>query len=132
MIQVGIKQGSLPIKLLFESQLAEFLNNKELRKQYEIWIRQISHYFSEKSDICVDIIGHSSRYGEDEFNLKLSERRAKKIQSDIARLFPNIKKRSRIVGKGSIETIVGTVPDSVENAIDRRVEFKIIDCSIVR
>lgn len=131
MIQIGIKQESLPIKLLFESQLAEFLNNEELRKQYEIWIRQISRYFSEKPDVCVDIIGHSSRYGEDEFNLKLSERRAEKIQNDIARLFPGITKRSRIVGKGSIETIVGTVPDSAENAVDRRVEFKIIDCSRV-
>jgi outer membrane protein OmpA-like peptidoglycan-associated protein len=42
--------------------------------------------------------------------------------------FPEIIHRSKTIGMGPDETIVGSEPDSAENAIDRRVEFKIIDC----
>jgi len=132
MVAVGIENGTLPIKLLFEPNLVEFLSNQELRKQYSIWLRQISYYFQKTPSVCVDIVGHTSKYGLHSYNQILSERRALKIQAWMREFFPEIIERSRVTGKGDIETIVGTTPDSAENAIDRRVEFKIIDCSEVK
>lgn len=70
----------------------------------------------------------SFRYGEDAFNQRLSQKRAQWIQKQMSQFFPAIINRSHIMSKGSQETIVGTTPDSAENAIDRRVEFHIVDC----
>lgn len=131
MVAVGIENGTLPIKLLFEPNLVEFLSNQELRKQYSIWLRQISYYFQKTPSVCVNIVGHTSKYGLHSYNQTLSERRALRIQAWMREFFPEIIERSRVTGKGDLETIVGTMPDSAENAIDRRVEFKIIDCSEV-
>ncbi len=128
MVAVGVESGNLPMKLLFEPNLTEFLNNPELRKQYALWIRQLSLYF-QHSDKCVNIIGHTSKYGQDKLNKFLSERRAQAILDQMYQIFSGIVGRSKITGKGADETIVGTAPDSAENAIDRRVEFKIIECS---
>jgi outer membrane protein OmpA-like peptidoglycan-associated protein len=128
MIVLGIEKGQLPVKLLFESDLTDFLPIPELRQQYALWLRQISLYLKNDSDKCVNIIGHTSRYGAYEYNKRLSKRRADKIQELMSQTFPEIIHRSKTIGMGSDQTIVGTEPDSAENAIDRRVEFKIIDC----
>jgi len=129
MVALGIERGHLPVKLLFESRLTKFLNNPELKQQYELWIKQLALYFQKHPNICVNIVGHSSRYGENAFNQRLSQKRAQRIQKEMSQFFPAIINRSHTLGKGSQETIVGTTPDSAENAIDRRVEFHIVDCA---
>lgn len=128
MVVLGVKTGSLPVKLLFQPQLTEFLAEPSLRQQYAIWLKQISQYFKEHQQQCVNIIGHTSQYGIYEYNKRLSKRRAEKIQSLMQSIFAGIIHRSKTVGKGPDETIVGTVPDSAENAIDRRVEFRVVTC----
>ncbi|MDM8558904.1 OmpA family protein [Candidatus Parabeggiatoa sp. HSG14] len=131
MIAIGIDKSSLPIKFLFQSNLTEFLEVPKLKQQYAIWVRQISLYFKNHPKKCVDIVGHSSKYGKYDYNKQLSKKRAKKIQLLMSQTFPDIAHQSKTIGKGSDEIIVGTIPDSTENAIDRRVEFKIIDCEFV-
>lgn len=128
MILIGVENGNIPIKLLFKSNLTEFLKIPELQQQYALWLRQISLYFKNHSQHCVNIIGHTSRSGEDDYNKNLSKQRANIIQDQMRQIFQDIIYRSKTIGKGWTETIVGTVPDSFENAIDRRVEFKIVDC----
>jgi outer membrane protein OmpA-like peptidoglycan-associated protein len=128
MVVLGIKAGSLPVKLLFQPNLTEFLAEPSLKQQYTIWLKQISQYFKEHQQQCVNIIGHTSQYGIYEYNKRLSKRRAEKIQSLMQSIFVGIIHRSKTIGKGPDETIVGTIPDSAENAIDRRVEFRVVDC----
>lgn len=128
MVVLGVKAGSLPVKLLFQPQLTEFLAEPSLKQQYTIWLKQISQYFKEHQQQCVNIIGHTSQYGIYEYNKRLSKRRAEKIQSLMQSIFVGIIHRSKTIGKGPDETIVGTTPDSAENAIDRRVEFRVVDC----
>ncbi len=128
MIRISMKTGSLPVKLLFQSDLTDFLNIKELRQQYILWLKQIGLYLKNHPDICVNIIGHTSKYGIDKFNKRLSKQRADVIQQKIRKTFRKIIKKSKTVGMGSKQTIVGTAPDSIDNAIDRRVEFKIVNC----
>jgi outer membrane protein OmpA-like peptidoglycan-associated protein len=128
MVALGVKAGNLPVKLLFQPNLTEFLAESALRQQYTLWLRQISQYLKEHQHQCLNIIGHTSQYGLYEYNKRLSKRRADKIQSVMQTFLADIIYRSQTVGKGPDETIVGTVPDSAENAIDRRVEFKIVAC----
>jgi outer membrane protein OmpA-like peptidoglycan-associated protein len=128
MVAVGIAMGKLPIKFLFQSHLTDFVDVPSLQQQYTIWLRQISLYFGKHTDKCVNIVGHTSKYGSYEHNKRLSKRRADKIQEFMSGFVADIIQRSRTDGKGSDETIVGTIPDSTENAIDRRVEFDIVDC----
>jgi hypothetical protein len=42
---------------------------------------------------------------------------------------PTLAKRSATVGKGSRENIIGLGTDDARDALDRRVEFKVIDCA---
>jgi outer membrane protein OmpA-like peptidoglycan-associated protein len=128
MVAIGVENGSLPVKFLFQPHLTEFLDIPEIRQQYALWLRQISLYFKNNPDKCVEIIGHTSLYGIYENNKRLSKRRADKIQEVMRQTFPGIVQRSTTIGMGPDKTIVGTKPDSADNAIDRRVEFKIVDC----
>ena len=128
MVEVGVAEENLPIKLLFQSDLTDFLEVPTLRQQYEIWLRQIGLYLKSHSNKCVYITGHTSVYGVYDYNKRLSKRRAERIQQIMSQTFAGISQRAETIGKGPDEVIVGTTPDSAENAIDRRVEFKIVDC----
>ncbi|EDN68887.1 conserved hypothetical protein [Beggiatoa sp. PS] len=128
MVAVAVETRSLPIKFLFQSQMRDLLEVPTLRQQYAIWLRQMGLYFKNHPNHCVNIIGHTSQYGIYDFNKELSKRRAERIQFIMAQTFSGIFEHSSTIGKGPDETIVGTVPDSAENAIDRRVEFQITDC----
>ena len=128
MVALGVKAGNLPVKLLFQPNLTEFLAEPTLRQQYTLWLQQISQYLKEHQHQCINIIGHTSQYGIYEYNKRLSKKRADKIQSLMQGFFADIIYRSQTIGKGPDETIVGTIPDSAENAIDRRVEFKVVAC----
>jgi len=128
MIAIGVANNSIPIKLMFESNSTEFLNVSELKTQYTIWVKQIALYLQNHPEKCAQTIGHTSRAGLYDYNLLLSKQRAKVIQDKMGQLFSTIVERCKVLGKGSDETIVGTVPDNAQNAVDRRVEFKITDC----
>ncbi|HHB92660.1 MAG TPA: hypothetical protein ENK59_05550 [Thioploca sp.] len=128
MVDIGMRQGILPVKFLFKTNLTDFLDIPELKQQYNIWLQQISKYLRINSDICIHIIGHTSISGSYKYNKVLSKSRANNIQKRMSKIFRGIIQRSKTIGKGSDEIIVGTKPDSNENAIDRRVEFKIVDC----
>ncbi len=128
MVDIGMQQGTLPVKFLFKTDLTNFLNIPELKQQYNIWLQQISKYLRINSDKCIHIVGHTSTSGSYKYNKVLSKSRANNIQKRMSKIFSGIMQRSKTIGKGSDEVIIGTKPDSNENAIDRRVEFKIVDC----
>lgn len=127
-VSLGAKLGSLPIKLMFESDSTEFLQIAKLRQQYDLWIKQIALYLHDNPQKCIDIVGHTSRAGLYDYNILLSKQRAETIQGKMKPIFAKISQRSQVIGRGPDETIVGTVPDNAQNAIDRRVEFKVLDC----
>ena len=125
------KTGSLSVKFLFEVNQADFLKNENLRTQYYIWIKKIGEYFRH-SNTCLQIVGHCSKTGPAEWNDKLSEKRAQRIQNLMRRSFPEIKQHSQAIGKGYHENIVGTGTDDERDALDRRVEFILTDCSAIK
>ncbi|MGA8146617.1 MAG: OmpA family protein [Gallionellaceae bacterium] len=92
-----------------------------------IWLRQIAKLFA-NADSCFDIVGHSSRSGDETFNELLSLQRAQYIQKLMQKDSPNIMERSKAIGRGWKENIVGIGSDDMRDAIDRRVEFRITPC----
>ena len=61
-------------------------------------------------------------------NDALSLRRAASIKRRLGAEMPEVLSRLRTQGMGAKQNIVGTGSDDVVDALDRRVEFAIIDC----
>jgi outer membrane protein OmpA-like peptidoglycan-associated protein len=120
------KSDKLNFKFLFSVNSSEFINDADLRNEYSFWLRQIARYLADKR-LCSHIVGHSTVTEEIE-NEDLSLLRAKKIQKLMAMTFPAILQKSRLIGKGANETLVGTNSNNVMDTIDRRVEIVLVDC----
>jgi outer membrane protein OmpA-like peptidoglycan-associated protein len=61
-------------------------------------------------------------------NERLSLLRAETIKSRLAQAAPGLDKRMIANGLGSRQTMVGNGRDDASDALDRRVEFKVIGC----
>jgi outer membrane protein OmpA-like peptidoglycan-associated protein len=118
----------IEIKLLFKVNSAYFIDIGDMPKHYGMWLRQISSQFQKRGE-CVKIIGHSSHTGKQDYNVKLSEKRAQLVQQVLAVKYPEIKKKTEIMGMGYAENIVGSGTDDAQDAIDRRVEFRLEECT---
>jgi outer membrane protein OmpA-like peptidoglycan-associated protein len=129
LLSVAIEENRrLDIKLLFSVNSPVFIPNDELVKRYSWWLKHIAVHM-QKSDVCLNISGHCSKSGNSSYNERLSLSRARTVQGVMAVTYPGIKKRSHVEGRGYRENIVGTGADNASDAVDRRVEFSIIDCS---
>ncbi|MFT3736894.1 MAG: OmpA family protein [Rhodocyclaceae bacterium] len=128
LVNIGYQNNNISTKLIFGVASTDFVNDNELRAQYGIWLRQIAKLFA-RSEGCLIIAGHSSKTGSSNFNDQLSLQRATTVQRLMQKDFPQIQRRSRAVGRGWTENIVGTGTDDLQDAIDRRVEFRLTDCA---
>ncbi|OGS97935.1 MAG: hypothetical protein A3F73_05330 [Gallionellales bacterium RIFCSPLOWO2_12_FULL_59_22] len=128
MIALGHSTNNMNIKLLFGVGSTQFIADYDLRSQYAIWLRQIARFFS-KADSCLNIVGHSSRTGNEAYNESLSLQRAQTVRNLMQKDFPDIAAHSKATGRGWKENIAGLGSDDIRDAIDRRVEFRVIPCS---
>jgi outer membrane protein OmpA-like peptidoglycan-associated protein len=92
-----------------------------------MWLRQLAQNFWNAKD-CVEISGHSSRTGSAELNDKLSAYRAEAVMRYMMLTEPRLQSKTKWIGKGFHENIVGTGADDASDAVDRRVEFKTVPC----
>jgi len=76
----------------------------------------------------MDVVGHTSRTGSEAYNDKLSLNRATFIKQRLEAESKDLVARTKPQGMGFRENIVGTGTDDVRDALDRRVEFKIVAC----
>lgn len=128
LVNIGYQNNNISTKLFFGVASTDFINDLELRGQYAIWLRQIAKLFA-RSNGCLIIAGHSSHSGSANFNEQLSLQRATAVQRIMQKDFPQIQQRSKPVGFGWKENIIGSGTDDIQDAIDRRVEFKLVECS---
>jgi outer membrane protein OmpA-like peptidoglycan-associated protein len=80
------------------------------------------------SKACLEITGHTSPTGPEPLNERLSLLRAEYVKAQLEAAAPALAKRTIAAGVGSRQTLVGNARDDASDAIDRRVEFKVIDC----
>ncbi len=132
LLSISVKKYKIiTVKFLFNVNSVDFWKDEELTKQYESWLRIMGEYFYQSS-FCLHIIGHCSKTGSGEYNNRLSMQRALRIQNLLEPSFPTIKQRSETIGKGYMENIKGLGTDDERDAVDRRVDFIILDCDILK
>lgn len=129
--KLGLATNNLNVKFLFKPGTTEFVSNPKLSAPYSMWLRQIAR-LPALQELCVNIVGHTSRTGTEQYNEWLSLQRAMLIKSRLRSEAPHIASRLREEGMGFRENIAGTGTDDKRDALDRRVEFKIVDCDEVR
>jgi outer membrane protein OmpA-like peptidoglycan-associated protein len=129
LLSISIEENrQLDFKLLFGANSPVFISSPELTKKYAWWLKHVALHMK-KSNLCLNILGHSSRSGTDGNNDQLSLARAKTVQRILAVTYPGIIKKSHVEGKGAKKNAIGTVADAAGDIVDRRVDFNIVDCA---
>jgi len=144
MTALGVASKELSFKFLFKVNSVEFGAAKKgmpeteetlnWLNQYPLWIDTIGEYF-ETSEECVEIIGHASPTGKAEYDQRLSLQRATRIKQSIIEKFKSVDaKVASVQGKGHNDCLLSepngicTGTDDEQDAYDRRVEFRVVDC----
>ena len=127
-VALGIAYNQLGVKFLFNPNSTDFWSDTKVSGAYGMWLRQIAKE-GVSSKVCMDVVGHTSRSGSEELNDALSLRRAAYVKQRLASEAAELGGKTRAVGKGFRENIVGSGTDNTVDALDRRVEFKITPCA---
>jgi outer membrane protein OmpA-like peptidoglycan-associated protein len=128
MVAYGLAQEHLAVKFLFKPGSTVLWADAPSRPPHRIWLQQIAQHATQQQ-MCLEIIGHTSRTGPEPLNERLSLRRAEYIQARLAAEAPPLRHRTITSGKGSRENLIGTATDDARDALDRRVAFNVIRCA---
>ena len=124
----GIANNQLGVKFLFNPGSTVFWSDAKVSGPYAMWLRQIARE-STAAKACMSIVGHTSRTGSEAANDALSLQRAGFIRQRLATEAAVLTGRTKPLGMGYRENIVGSGTDNAVDALDRRVEFKIVPCA---
>lgn len=127
LVDSGIELKRLPVKLLFQPGRTTFNAVGDLGQQYPMWISTVAAQAA-KSNTCIRIVGHTSRTGSARANETLSRQRAEAVQRQLEQSNRALATRLSAAGVGSREALVGLGTDDQRDALDRRVEFRVVDC----
>jgi outer membrane protein OmpA-like peptidoglycan-associated protein len=127
LVDYGLQNQDLAVKILFRPGTTQFVKAREAAA-YPMWLRQIASKAATRQS-CMEIVGHTSPTGPAAVNDRLSQLRAETIRHDLDAAARGLGERIIARGMGSRENIVGTGKDDSSDALDRRVEFKLLACS---
>jgi outer membrane protein OmpA-like peptidoglycan-associated protein len=127
LVDSGLESKRLPVKMLFQPGKTSFNQVGDLPQQYQIWLASLAQQTG-KASACVRIVGHTSRTGSARVNETLSRQRAEAIQKMLLQQNRSLGTRLTAAGVGSKEALVGLGTDDQRDALDRRVEFRVVDC----
>lgn len=127
-VAYGIANQQLGVKFLFNPNTTVFWSEPRISGPYAMWLREIAKA-SADAKVCMDIVGHTSHTGPVAYNDNLSLQRARYIRQRLIGESTVLTDRTTPSGKGFRENIIGSGTDDAIDALDRRVEFKIVGCS---
>lgn len=127
-VAYGISYNQLGVKFLFNPGSTVFWSDPKVSGPYAMWLRQIAKEGT-AAKACMNIVGHTSRTGSEQTNDALSVQRATYIRQRLTAEAAPLAARATTSGMGFRENIVGSGTDNAVDALDRRVEFKIVPCS---
>ncbi|HKX43465.1 MAG TPA: OmpA family protein [Burkholderiaceae bacterium] len=127
-VAYGIAANQLGVKFLFAPGKTDFWPDPKISGPYAMWLRQIAKE-SSSAKACMNIVGHTSHTGSEQTNDALSLQRATAIKQRLTAESGMLDGRTKPSGMGWRENIVGSGTDNVVDALDRRVEFKIVPCA---
>ncbi len=123
----GLANKSLPLKVLFQPGSTIMLPGADRRDQYRLWIREVARQ-ANAAHQCVRVVGHASRGGAAAASVELSQRRAATVRWLLAQAAPTSSHRFTAQGAGWRDNLIGLGHDGPSDALDRRIEFRIVDC----
>ena len=126
-VDFGLASKRLSVKFLFAPGSTQFVSDPQVSGQYAMWLREIATHTA-KTSACLDIVGHTSASGSDPVNERISLQRALYVKQRLDADAAALKTRTQAVGMGSQENLIGIGSDDAKDALDRRVEFKVVDC----
>ena len=126
-VDLGLEAKRLPIKLFFNPGTTTLLQAADLQAQYAVWLQEVANRAAAR-DGCLRVVGHTSRTGDPAANEVLSQRRAAVVKQSLERQNRKLATKVTADGVGSREIIVGLGTDDLRDALDRRVEFRSVDC----
>lgn len=124
----GLNNRRLGVKFLFKPGSTEFFGDRKVTQQYDMWLDQIARRASQGQS-CLEVVGHTSRTGPEPLNERLSQLRAGHVKQGLEAQVSSLASRTIANGVGSRETLIGTGTDDARDALDRRVEFRVMECS---
>lgn len=127
-ISLGLATNSLAVKFLFRPGSTEFLADSKISSPYPMWLNVLAKEMGNTQQ-CISVIGHSSRTGTESVNDRLSLARASAMQRKLESIVPELTQRLQPVGMGYRENLIGTGTDDLRDSLDRRVEFRVRNCS---
>ena len=129
MIDLSLRNSDrLAIKFLFKPGSTQFYYDRDDRAPYQAWIGKIAQRTATNRS-CLEVVGHTSATGMPAMNDRLSMLRADFIRERVEAEETILQGHLLSDGKGSREMIVGTGRDDPSDALDRRVEFKVVKCT---
>lgn len=127
MIAAALKQKNISFRFLFQVRSVEFRDDNEITRHYHSWLNQLAkQVFS--AGHCLQVRGHTSRSGSFEYNNDLSYSRANQVMNLMLKYESGLKGRIKIQGRGYQDNVIGSGTDDANDAIDRRVDFKLLSC----
>jgi outer membrane protein OmpA-like peptidoglycan-associated protein len=128
-VALGIAYNELGVKFLFNPGSTDFWSDARVSGSYAMWLRQIAKEGT-GAKVCMDVVGHTSKTGSEAVNDALSLRRAAYIKQRLGSESSELANRTRAQGMGFRQNIVGSGSDDAVDALDRRVEFRIVPCPV--
>jgi outer membrane protein OmpA-like peptidoglycan-associated protein len=126
LVDHGLEQKKLGVKFLFRPGSTAWGGDSST-KLYPLWLTEVAQRSGQRNS-CLEVTGHTSASGPEPMNERLSLLRAEYVKTEIERRAPGLNKRMIANGVGSRESLVGNGKDDASDALDRRVEFKVIGC----
>ena len=126
-VAMGIAYRQLSVKFLFNPGTTDFWVDPRINTPYPMWLRQIARE-SVAANVCMDVVGHTTRTGSKSANEALSLKRAANIRRRLVSESGVLEKRTKAIGMGFRENLIGTGTDNAVDVLDRRVEFRIVPC----
>ncbi len=127
LVASGLELKRLPVKLLFQPGRTTFNQVGDLPQQYQMWLASLAQQTGNAA-ACVRIVGHTSRTGSASVNERLSRQRAEAVEKLLQQTNRSLATKLTATGVGSREALVGLGTDDQRDALDRRVEFRVVDC----
>ncbi len=126
-VEFGLAQKRLGLKLLFQPATTVFFADRQVTAPYGTWLKTVASKTA-GNRTCLEVSGHTSRTGSEPINDRLSLARAQYVRTLLVKDAPGLSPKTKAVGKGWKENISGLGTDDKRDALDRRVEFKPVDC----
>lgn len=125
LVDYGLANNALGVKILFRPGSTALSSDQSTGGQYDMWLRQIATHSAERN-ACLQVTGNSSPSGSAALNEQLSLLRAEYVKGRLEADAPALNGHVIATGVGAKNNLVGTGTDDLSDALDRRVEFKVI------